>query len=354
MRHLLVFIGLGLLLISISVSAQSPTSCASVGSRANSNGQATSCPNVNSNPMASNFSGTSYATVSNPSGKTGNLQLVYTGANAGLLPYAITRTWATSGGVTTLTSVTFGPAAVPVVNGSNTQVDYCFYNANLATIGVLTFEFTDPQTGLVWGLCSFDATCNSGCTTVANPAALLPVNFSSFKATATGAGAVLLEWTTASEQNNKGFTVERSIDGGNFESVGWVPTINPGGNSAAPSRYSYTDASVPNGQKIGYRLKQGDLDDKMLYSDIQLVAAKPSDQPGIFCDGQSVTVNFASTKGHDIQVLDTEGQKIKQIHLTNTRQYALTDLPKGHLYYISVKEDGSTHPTVKSVFLAVQ
>src|SRR5579859_6429115 len=162
---------------------QSPTSCASVGSRANSNGQATSCPNVSGTLYATNFVGTAYATVP-ASSKTGNLQLNYIGSNPTLAPFAITRVWITSGG-TSLTSVAFDPAAIPAVSGGNTQVNYCFYGANLPTIGTLSLELTNPQTGTVWGICSYDASCNSNCALVATPGAL-PVNFTSFTAVAAG------------------------------------------------------------------------------------------------------------------------------------------------------------------------
>ncbi|HEY6900795.1 MAG TPA: hypothetical protein VI233_09140 [Puia sp.] len=350
MRHLYMM-GISLLFSSLSVLGQYPSSCSSVGSRANSNGQATNCPNVSGTAMASNFNSTSYATVPG-TGKTGNLQLVYAGANAGLLPFAITRTWATSAGVTNLTTVAFGPASPVVVSGGTTQVNYCFYTANLATIGTLSFEFTNPQTGVIAGICSFDATCNSNCTVVANPGAL-PVLLSAFKVTAGQGRSALLDWTTAMEQNNKGYEIERSIDGGVFDSIAFVPTSNPGGNSAAPGRYSYTDLNVPDGQSIGYRLKQVDLDGKSTYSETQLTQLKTTGGPGIYSDGKTITVTFRSAP-QSILVHDTEGRTIRQYHPSATRQFHISDLPGGHLYYISVQEADATRPTVKSVFLGGQ
>src|SRR5262249_40305000 len=115
----------------------------------------------------------------------------------------------------------------------------------------------------------------------------------------------------------------------------------------------YNDLAVPNGQNIGYRLKQEDLDGKTMYSEIQLLPLKTIDGPGIYSDGKSITVtllNNAST----ILVHDTEGRTIRQYHPTATRQFRINDLPIGHLYYISVREDGATRPTVKSVFLGGQ
>src|SRR5258705_5935606 len=139
------------------VLAQYPASCAGVGSRANSNGQASSCPNAGG-AMASNFTATSYATVP-ASSKTGNLQLSYAGANASLTPYAITKVWLTTTG-SAIQTVAFGPASPPTVSAGNTLVNYCFYGANLATVDTLSFQLTNPQTGVVWGICSYDASCN--------------------------------------------------------------------------------------------------------------------------------------------------------------------------------------------------
>jgi len=50
---------------------------------------------------------------------------------------------------------------------------------------------------------------------------VLPVELENFSATA-GEKDVDLSWITASEDGNRGFSVERSMDGTNFSSVGWV------------------------------------------------------------------------------------------------------------------------------------
>ncbi|WP_431210356.1 hypothetical protein ACQ86N_30635 [Puia sp. P3] len=211
--------------MSVEGFAQYPTSCTGVGQRANSNGGAASCPNVSGTAYAANFTGTSYATVP-VTAKTGNFQLSYTGSNAAMSPFAITRVWLTSG-TTTIQSVSFGPAAVPTVSAGNTLVNYCFYGSNLPTAGTLSMEMTNPETGVVWGICSYDASCNSNCVVVSNPAAL-PVHFASFTATA-GEDGVVLKWVTAQEENNKGFVIERRGVDGEFAEIGYVGSANVGG-----------------------------------------------------------------------------------------------------------------------------
>jgi hypothetical protein len=88
----------------------------------------------------------------------------------------------------------------------------------------------------------------------------LPVTLSTFTATTKAADA-LLSWTTVSETNNKGFEVERSINGRTFEKVGFVKGA---GNSNRISNYGLTDVrafDVTNSNILYYRLKQLDFNE---------------------------------------------------------------------------------------------
>ena len=73
---------------------------------------------------------------------------------------------------------------------------------------------------------------------------------------------VELNWSTASEVNNDYFTVERSIDGEVFSSVG---QIDGAGNSSMIIDYSGRDDKPVNGLAY-YRLKQTDYDGMYSYS----------------------------------------------------------------------------------------
>lgn len=93
----------------------------------------------------------------------------------------------------------------------------------------------------------------------------LPIRLESFRAVIQGKGTVLLSWKTASEENNKGFYIERSADGTAFETIGFVK----GRNTA--SSYRFTDSRPFNGVNF-YRLKQVDLDEAhFAYSTIEKV-----------------------------------------------------------------------------------
>jgi hypothetical protein len=349
-RSLLYLVGI---IFSIPVLGQNPTTCASVGSRANSNGQSTSCPS-NGAATASNFTGTLYATLPTGSSKTGNLTLTYAGANTGLLPYAITKVWLTTTG-TTVTGVQFGPAAVPVINGTNTDVKYCFYGSNLATIGTLSFELTNPQTGVVWGICSYDASCNSACTVVSNPAGVLPVTYSYFKIEAQSAGFIQLGWATTQEQNNKGFFIERSTGDSAFTAIGFVPSANNNGNSSIPTNYSYVDANVPDVPVVSYRVRQQDLDGRSHYTGV-LVAQWTQFLMDIkiYTDGNALKIDFPRSYGskrYDILVYDSQGKLFLHSQVLAASNMLIANLPGSQLFYVSVKDSEGTRKSVKSIFV---
>jgi len=65
-----------------------------------------------------------------------------------------------------------------------------------------------------------------------------------------------LEWATTMEQNNKGFDVQRSMDGDSWNTLTFVPGA---GNSQTPQYYSYLDQHLQPGIYY-YRLVQQDLD----------------------------------------------------------------------------------------------
>jgi hypothetical protein len=99
---------------------------------------------------------------------------------------------------------------------------------------------------------------------------VLPIELTNFTGRYDG-DDVILNWETQSETNNDYFTVERSIDGVNFEFVG----IKDGaGNSNTTLHYEYIDKNPLEGSSY-YRLKQTDTDGKHEYSSIVSINVKP-------------------------------------------------------------------------------
>ncbi len=95
-----------------------------------------------------------------------------------------------------------------------------------------------------------------------NPA-VLPVDLVAFTARVDGDN-VLLEWATASEENNDYFLVEHSVDGRHFMAVGHV---SGKGTTEELQQYKYMHLQPRFGDNY-YRLKQVDYDGAYEYSNI--------------------------------------------------------------------------------------
>lgn len=135
-----------------------------------------------------------------------------------------------------------------------------FNNESVAGTWTLTIMDAFPDDGgalNTWGL--------SFCSPTA-----LPVEWLSFRAEHIS-DLVRLDWATATERDNKGFHIERSInDVAHFETIGWVATNN--GFTAANQYYGFVDAKIKSGNTYYYRLKQEDLSGKTHYSETRVVA----------------------------------------------------------------------------------
>ena len=85
----------------------------------------------------------------------------------------------------------------------------------------------------------------------------LPVELASFGGELID-DSVILNWTTASQTNNAGWRVLRSVDGLTYEQVGKF--VLGAGTSDALQNYSFVDNELPSSQKTFYVLEQIDLD----------------------------------------------------------------------------------------------
>lgn len=102
--------------------------------------------------------------------------------------------------------------------------------------------------------------------TANEPAILMPITISKWIATSLEQ-SVLLEWTTASEENNDYFTIERSIDGVRWVAIG---TVKGFGTTSVAHDYSFEDLKPVAGISY-YRLKQTDYNGAYTYSSIKCI-----------------------------------------------------------------------------------
>lgn len=94
---------------------------------------------------------------------------------------------------------------------------------------------------------------------------IVPIQLSSFTAVLQGNSSVRLNWTTATETNNFGFEIQKSIGNTqNFQTI--TNSFIPGhGTTLEPRQYSYVDFTTPG--SWFYRLKQIDLDGTIHYTE---------------------------------------------------------------------------------------
>ena len=143
----------------------------------------------------------------------------------------------------------------------------------------------------------------------------LPVKLISFNAKLVKNNTEL-NWSTAEEINNKGFEVERSINGINFERISFVKGI---GNSATVNKYFAIDVNSfeqTNASTLYYRLKQVDFNGDYTYSNAVLIKKDTKENesisvyPNPFNDKVTVTVLANNQNNITLSLIDINGKEV--------------------------------------------
>jgi hypothetical protein len=141
----------------------------------------------------------------------------------------------------------------------------------------------------------------------------LPVTLTSFEVSAVK-NQVNLTWTTATEENNAYFQVERSLDGLNFSTIGQVTGH---GTTQQIQNYSFNDAKPVSGT-LYYRLKQVDLDGDHELSPVKAVKAtapllqKLAVYPNPVISDLHVELNPLSAGNYTITITSISNGLVKQ------------------------------------------
>lgn len=159
----------------------------------------------------------------------------------------------------------------------------------------------------------------------------LPVNFKSFTA-ARNQSSVQLKWETVSEVNNKGFAIERNING-IWEQITFIPTQAINGNSDQLLNYQYTDLNNTKGI-TQYRIKQVDVDSRFLLSEIRAVrgngqVGKTIIYPNPTIDGKINILFEEAAVSRDISLIDMSGRIVKQWHSMINNNLTIENLAPG-------------------------
>jgi Secretion system C-terminal sorting domain len=170
---------------------------------------------------------------------------------------------------------------------------------------------------------------------IQNPATtvVLPLELLSFDATAAGRFTSLI-WTTTHEINVRDFTVERSVDGVQYQPAGVVAAQQ---NYSGNNDYRFTDSFPASGTNF-YRLKMEDLDGNFSYSPIKKIdfsaTVTISCYPNPVVDYVNVRIYHSDAAEYRYTIVTLDGKMIQSglIAVSSSLQQVslnVTAAPKG-------------------------
>jgi glucose/arabinose dehydrogenase len=193
---------------------------------------------------------------------------------------------------------------------------------DVGTVGAGVTTFTDNVTAVTTYTYRVIAFNDSAVSNYSNEAEIIvtgvPVELISFTADVSG-DKVLLNWSTATEQNNKGFNIERSF-GQNWEHVAF---ITGHGTSSERNYYSYADDYANNSYhgRVLYRLKQLDYNGTFKYSPTVMVDLDiksrgyflDQNYPNPFNPATKIRFNIPEKSRVKLQIINTLGEVIEEL-----------------------------------------
>lgn len=267
--------------------------------------------------------------------------------------------------ITTLTNCTFPCSVVVTINniicsggGAGFQIGYftgacgslnnigCTSGAGGAVTATIT-NLSPGQTVLI----GLDGNAGANCTysmSATNTQTVLPITLMDFDVTK-NTGFVTANWRTATEKNNDYFTLEKSIDGSVFETVG---IVDGAGNSSGTKRYNYTDKNPAYGLSY-YRLKQTDYDGTSTYSQMRVIEYLSSGVMGFDLipnpsgsDGFNVAVNNPAELPFNVVITEVTGKVVynKDFQISSNAKVNINEGFAKGIYTIAVRPIGEERP----------
>lgn len=177
--------------------------------------------------------------------------------------------------------------------------------------------------------------------TLGSSGVILPVELFNLQAQAIDKNTIRISWQTMTEFNNKGFELQRSLDGKDFSTIAW---INGQTNSHSIQSYQKDDKNIEQGVRYLYRLKQVDIDHSSEYSDIVSAMVEGHDFKGIIFPNPAkgtLQIYFSNSDLHQntaLNIYDYSGQllfKEQYIELPERLVQPIDFLAQG-LYFLSI------------------
>ena len=189
---------------------------------------------------------------------------------------------------------------------------------------------------------------------------IVPVELLAFSASVNGS-KVQLYWSTATELNNRGFEIQRSVkESDNFVTIGFVEGK---GNSTEINYYAFTDQPDLNGHnEIFYRIKQVDFDGTFSYSkvvnltyDVPAAFVLNQNYPNPFNPSTRISYFVPNESFVSIKVYNSLGGEVETIvnEFKSTGSYEMifdaSNLPSGTYFYTMLA--GNFSETKKMIVL---
>ena len=175
----------------------------------------------------------------------------------------------------------------------------------------------------------------------------LPVSLTRFQGQFRTNEQVQLQWSTSSENNNRGFEILRSLDGTNFEIIGFVSSKDVG-TSSTVKEYTFFDNGVA-ATKALYKLNQVDFDGTSATSGILTVVRRNSESvdlaieiyPNPVRNMLQIATGIAMSENAELVVMDVYGRKLIQQKMNSFKtEVNVSNLANG-TYFVGVANNGN-------------
>ncbi len=168
-------------------------------------------------------------------------------------------------------------------------------------------------------------------------------------------------WSTSEERNNKGFELERSLDGQNFEKIAWIDGM---GTTTRKTEYTFDDFKVEYNKLYYYRVKQVDFDGKYTYSNVASASIKNNTEgfsaylfPNPASNTLTLSVNSPVEQNLTFRIFDVAGKLVVEqtdIQLSKGQQEIdmnsfINKLALGTYYVIIAPQTSGTAVTIRLI-----
>ncbi|MEM9823348.1 MAG: T9SS type A sorting domain-containing protein [Bacteroidota bacterium] len=229
----------------------------------------------------------------------------------------------TDGGTTWSAIYTWNTANLPTLSMSETVIDLTAYSGQTPKFAILASEGSvNDAEDYYFDIDNF----------AVRDASFVPIELLYFQAHAVE-NSIKLEWATASESSNRGFEIQKSIDGQVWSRLDYVQGQ---GNSHSRQAYSYLDTQ-PFAVQNYYRIKQEDWNGKIDYLPIQIVEMKKDIPEAIYIFPNPVEekLSIANAQGLGL-IYNLTGQLIKEVWLSDERndEVSVMEVNDGVYFFI--------------------